>query len=113
QYLLIGFGIVLFYILLLSISEHLNFDGAYWISCSAVMILISLYTQSMFRRIKITLLIATILTTLYIFFYSLLQLQDYSLLMGSIGLFIILAITMYMTRNIDWYKDESVKEIQD
>jgi len=112
QYLLIGFGIVLFYILLLSISEHLNFDSAYWISCTAIMILISLYTQSIFNKLKLTLLISAILLTLYVFFYSLLQLQDYSLLMGSIGLFIILAITMYLTRKIDWYKDSSEKAIQ-
>lgn len=106
QYLLIGFGIVLFYVLLLSISEHTNFDTAYWISCAGIVTLISLYTQSMMRKIKITLLIACILSTLYVFFYALLQLQDFSLLMGSVGLFIILAITMYLTRNIDWYKED-------
>lgn len=109
QYLLIGFGIILFYVLLLSISEHMNFDAAYWISCAGVASLISLYTQSIFKTFKITALIAAILSTLYIFFYSLLQLQDFSLLMGSIGLFIILAVTMYLTRNIDWYKDETEK----
>jgi inner membrane protein len=113
QYLLIGFGVVLFYVLLLSISEHSDFDTAYWISCGSIVILISMYTQSMFRKIKITLLIASILSSLYVFFYSLLQLQDYSLLMGSIGLFIILAITMYLTRNIDWYKEESEKPTQE
>jgi inner membrane protein len=111
QYLLIGFGIVLFYVLLLSISEHLNFDSAYWISCSGIIALIGLYTQSIFRRLKITLLISSILLILYIFFYALLQLQTYALLMGSVGLFIILGATMYLTRNIDWYKEESQKEI--
>ncbi|HSY61648.1 MAG TPA: cell envelope integrity protein CreD, partial [Cytophaga sp.] len=110
QYLLIGFGIVLFYILLLSISEHLNFDSAYWISCAGIVLLIGAYTQSIFKRIKITLLISGILLILYVFFYALLQLQNYSLLMGSIGLFIILGATMYLTRNIDWYKEESPKE---
>ncbi len=105
QYLLIGFGIVLFYVLLLSISEHLNFDAAYWISCAGIVTMISMYTQSIFKQLKITGLIAIILTTLYIFFYSLLQLQDFSLLMGSIGLFIILGVTMYLTRNIEWYKE--------
>ncbi|ABG59835.1 cell envelope integrity protein CreD [Cytophaga hutchinsonii] len=107
QYLLIGFGIVLFYVLLLSISEHTNFETAYWISCAGIVLLISLYTQSMLRKIKVTLLIAAILSTLYVFFYALLQLQDFSLLMGSIGLFIILAVTMYLTRNIDWYKEDN------
>ncbi|WP_018342250.1 cell envelope integrity protein CreD [Cytophaga aurantiaca] len=111
QYLLIGFGIVLFYILLLSISEHLNFDTAYWISCVGIVLLISLYTQSIFRKLKITFLISAILLILYVFFYALLQLQNYSLLMGSVGLFIILGTTMYLTRNIDWYKEENPKEL--
>lgn len=111
QYLLIGFGIVLFYILLLSISEHLNFDSAYWISCAGIVLMIGLYTQSIFKKISITLLISTILLILYVFFYALLQLQNYSLLMGSVGLFIILGATMYLTRNIDWYKEESPKGI--
>ena len=111
QYLLIGFGIVLFYILLLSISEHLNFDSAYWISCAGIVLLIGLYTQSIFKKIKITSLISIILLILYVFFYALLQLQNYSLLMGSVGLFIILGATMYLTRNIDWYKEEVEKNI--
>lgn len=110
QYLLIGFGIVLFYVLLLSISEHLNFDSAYWISCSGIILLIGLYTQSIFRNIKITFLISSILFILYVFFYALLQLQTYALLMGSVGLFIILGATMYLTRNIDWYKEEKTIE---
>ena len=113
QYLLIGFGIILFYVLLLSISEHMNFDAAYWISCAGIISLISLYTQSIFKKLKITALIAAILSTLYVFFYSLLQLQDFSLLMGSIGLFIILAVTMYLTRNIDWYKEDADKKDTD
>jgi inner membrane protein len=113
QYLLIGFGIVLFYILLLSISEHVNFDVAYWISCAGIVTMISMYTQSIFKQLKITGLIGIILTTLYVFFYSLLQLQDFSLLMGSIGLFIILGVTMYLTRNIDWYKETEVKPRED
>jgi inner membrane protein len=56
-------------------------------------------------------LISSILLILYVFFYALLQLQNYSLLMGSLGLFIILGATMYLTRNIDWYKEENPKEI--
>lgn len=105
QYLLIGFAVVIFYVLLLSISEHFSFNAAYWIACTAVILLISLYTQAIFHRIKITLLIGSLLSVLYLFFYSILQLEEYSLLMGSVGLFIILAISMYVTRNIDWYKE--------
>jgi inner membrane protein len=109
QYLLIGFAIIIFYVLLLSISEQTSFNNAYWISCSGVIVMIALYTQTIFKRFKISILIALILTTLYIFFFCLLQLQEYALIMGSIGLFIILGVTMYLTRNINWYKEDVVE----
>lgn len=113
QYLLIGFAVVIFYILLLSISEHFSFNAAYWMACSAVILLISLYTQAIFHRVKITLLIGSLLSVLYLFFYSILQLEEYSLLMGSVGLFIILAISMYVTRNIDWYKEGEKENLEE
>ena len=104
QYLLVGFAICLFYVLLLAISEHLPFNWAYLIGCIAILTLIIFYTQSVFKNIRITLVFNGILSLLYGFFYSLLQLEDYSLLLGSIGLLIILAVVMYLTRNIDWYR---------
>jgi inner membrane protein len=103
QYLLIGAAILLFYILLLSISEHLSFNISYWISATAIIGLISLYSWFILRNIKLTGLIGGMLGILYLFFFSLLQLQDYALLFGSIGLFLILAVIMYLTRNVDWY----------
>lgn len=109
QYLLIGAAIILFYVLLLSISEHLRFDAAYWISCAAVVSLITMYSWFILRNQKLTLLVGGVLLILYVFFYSLLQLQDYALLFGSLGLLLILATIMWLTRNVDWYdfrKDE-------
>jgi inner membrane protein len=103
QYLLVGFSICLFYILLLSISEYLKFNIAYWIASVAILLLITLYAKSIFKSNKITALTAIILAILYGFFYSILQLQDYALLMGSLGLLLILAVIMYLTRNINWY----------
>lgn len=103
QYLLVGFAIVLFYVLLLSISEHLSFDLSYMISSISILALITFYVYFLFRNKRLTALFSGILALLYGFFYSLLQLQDYALLMGSIGLFIILAVIMHLTRNIDWY----------
>ena len=50
-----------------------------------------------------TAFIASALIALYLFLFTILQLQDYSLLMGSIGLFVVVAITMYLSRKIDWY----------
>lgn len=104
QYLLIGAAIILFYVLLLSISEHLLFDKAYWISCAVIVGLITMYSWFILRNRKLTLLVAGILVILYVFFYSLLQLQDYALLFGSLGLLLILGTIMWLTRNIDWYE---------
>jgi inner membrane protein len=110
QYLLVGFAICLFYVLLLAISEHLSFNWAYLIGCITILTLIIFYTQSVFKNIRITLIFNGILALLYGFFYSLLQLEDYSLLLGSVGLLIILAVVMYLTRNIDWYRAYGNKE---
>ena len=110
QYLFVGFAICLFYVLLLAISEHLSFNWAYLIGCVTILTLIIFYTQSIFKNSRITLIFNGILALLYGFFYSLLQLEDYSLLLGSIGLLIILAVVMYLTRNIDWYRGYESKE---
>jgi inner membrane protein len=110
QYLLVGFAICLFYVLLLAISEHLSFNWAYLIGCITILTLIIFYTQSVFKNERITLIFNGILALLYGFFYSLLQLEDYSLLLGSVGLLIILAVVMYLTRNIDWYRAYGNKE---
>jgi inner membrane protein len=103
QYLLVGFSITLFYVVLLSISEHLNFNKAYFIGCIIMLSMIGLYAKSMLKQRKYALIITGILALLYGFFFSILQLQDYALLMGSLGLLIILGTIMYLTRNIDWY----------
>jgi inner membrane protein len=110
QYVLIGLALCLFYTLLLSISEHTNFDFAYLVSSIAVITIISLYAAAVFKNIKQTLILAVILCFTYSFIYITLQIQDYALLIGSIGLTAILAFTMYITRNINWYKINSVKE---
>jgi inner membrane protein len=110
QYLLVGFAVCLFYVLLLAISEHLSFNWAYLIGCATILTLVIFYTQSIFKNGRITLIFNGILALLYGFFYSLLQLEDYSLLLGSIGLLIILAVVMYLTRNINWYHAYQNKE---
>ncbi len=103
QYLLIGFAIILFYALLLAISEHLNFDIAYILSAIAITTLITGYSKSVLRSNRFTLTIFGILVILYAYLYIILQLEDYALLMGSIGLLTVLTIVMYITRKIDWY----------
>ncbi len=113
QYLLVGAAIILFYILLLSISEHLRFDWAYLISCLIILSLITGYSSYILKNRHLTLLIGGILAVLYGFFYSLLQLQDYALLLGSIGLLAILATIMYLTRSIDWYDLQRGRDYHD
>jgi len=103
QYLLVGFAVVLFYVLLLSVSEHISFNLAYWLSCLMILLLVTFYAWAVFRKASVAMLIFILLGLLYGFFYSLLQLQDYALLMGSLGLLLILAAIMFLTRNIDWY----------
>ena len=106
QYLLVGSAICLFYVLLLSISEHLRFGTSYLVSCVSILVLVTAYARFIFKNNQLTAVFAGILAILYGFFYSLLQLEDYSLLLGSIGLFIILATIMYLTRKVDWYAED-------
>lgn len=112
QYLLVGFAICLFYLLLLSISEHTSFDWAYLSGGITILALITSYVRYIFKNIRLTALFSAILALLYGFFYSLLQLEDYSLLLGSFGLLLILSVIMYLTRHIDWYRAyESKKQV--
>ena len=103
QYTLVGLSLSLFYVLLISLSEHSNFNTAYLISALAVILMISLYSISVFNSKKHSFLLVAVLTGIYGFLFVTLQLTDYALLMGSIGLMLILATTMYFTRNINWY----------
>lgn len=104
QYLLVGFAVSLFYLLLLSISEHLTFNWAYLIGVGVVLTLVTFYVRYVFQSIRLTILFSGILALLYGFFYSLLQLEDYSLLLGTLGLVLILGTVMYLTRHVNWYR---------
>jgi inner membrane protein len=109
QYILIGLALTLFYTLLISISEHSNFDIAYLVSSLVIISIIGLYSRAILHSAKQSIMLVVILTLTYTFVYITLQLQDYALLIGSIGLTSILAFTMYITRNINWYELSSVK----
>ncbi|MFS4467131.1 cell envelope integrity protein CreD [Maribacter sp. 2210JD10-5] len=102
QYLMIGIALLMFYTLLISISEHQNFLKAYVIASAAVVGLITLYSKSILKHRKFILLIFGSLTALYSFIFVIIQLESYALLVGSIGLFAILAMVMYASRKIDW-----------
>lgn len=103
QYLLVGSALVLFYLLLLSISEHLGFMFAYFIGSIATILLIGGYASKVLASRQRAAWLMAALAILYFYLYVLLHLQDYSLLLGTLGLFAVLASIMYITRNIDWY----------
>lgn len=101
QYILVGFALCVFYTLLLSLSEYIRFNLAYLISMLATVGLISLYSSWLFKKRKTWMLIGGALLFLYGFIFTLIQLQDFSLLLGSIGLFVVLALLMYYSRRIN------------
>ncbi len=102
QYGLAGLALVLFYTLLLSISEYTGFNLAYLLAGAATISLVTWYVGSVMRSSKLALFIGFVLAIVYSYIFIIIQLQDYALLMGSIGLFIALAIIMYFSRKLQW-----------
>jgi len=103
QYALVGAAFCLFYLGLLSLSEFVSFGVAYFAAAAVITLLIWFYCLKVLQGGRRALLIAGLLAAIYGFLYIALQLQDYSLLFGTAGLFVVLAIVIYVTRNIDWY----------
>ena len=102
QYLMVGMALALFYLLLLALSEHVSFDLAYGVSAAALVGLITVYLTGVLRRFSLALGGGAGLATLYALLYWILRSEDYSLLMGAILLFGVLAVLMLATRNVDW-----------
>jgi len=107
QYLLVSIGLVLFYSLLLALSEQMHFNIAYLLSTLAIIGLITAYSHSIFKEMKQTVMMGGFLIVLYLFLFTVLQLEDLALLFGSIGLFIALAVVMYISRKVDWYHTQN------
>jgi inner membrane protein len=102
QYLMVGLALALFYLLLLALSEHLAFDIAYAISAGSLVALITVYLTGVLRKLPLALGAGAGLATLYALLYWILRSEDYSLLMGALLLFGVLAILMTTTRRVDW-----------
>ncbi|HNS18281.1 MAG TPA: cell envelope integrity protein CreD [Bacteroidales bacterium] len=102
QYILIGFALSIFYILLLSISEQLYFNIAYLIASIMTIGIITWYSGSILKEKKLAYLVGGSLVIIYGFIFVIIQVQDYALLIGSLGIFIILTVIMYFSRKIDW-----------
>jgi inner membrane protein len=105
QYLLIGVALLVFYTLLLSFSEHIPFLWSYLIATLMTISLITVYLAGILKIRKTALMVGGLLLALYVFIYVLLQLETYALLFGSLGIFLILAVLMYVSLKVKWYKE--------
>jgi inner membrane protein len=110
HYLLVGMALSLFYVLLLSISEHLGFNAAYMIAAVGTIGMIVLYTNAITQNRAFAVQLLGMLVVIFGFIYTILQLEDFALLAGSLGLFIALAVIMFYTRNVSWTQTEEVVE---
>jgi len=102
NYLLIGAAMIIYYSLLLSFSEQIGFSAAYLAASVATVVLISIFIGSLLQKWGAALLFGSILAMFYAFIYVIIQLEDFALMIGSIALFIIVAVLMYFSRKINW-----------
>ncbi len=102
QYGLVGLALVLFYTLLLSFSEYIGFNFAYAIAAFLTIGLIGWFVKGLLASNRLATFLSTILMLLYGYVFTILQLQDYSLLLGSLGLFLTLGVIMYFSKKIQW-----------
>lgn len=105
QYALVGLALVLFYTLLLSFSEHIAFGASYLIASLMTIALVTLFMRALLRQWGAALTVGGLLAMLYLFIYVVMQLESYALLVGSLGIFFILAAAMYASRKINWYQN--------
>jgi inner membrane protein len=104
QYALIGLALCLFYTLLVSFSEHVNFNISYLISTVMTVGLIGVYAKAILGSVKLSAFMIVMQSLVYGFIFLIIQLQDFALVAGSLGLFIILGLMMYFSKKIDFKK---------
>lgn len=104
QYLLVGAALWLFYLLLLSFAEQIYFTLAYLVASVACVGLITWYVRYVLKTDRRAWLMGALLTIAYAVMFVLLQSQTYTLLIGSVMLFVVLAGVMWLTRHVDWYE---------
>ncbi len=104
QYTIVGFALLIFYLLLIALSEQMNFSLAFVISALATIVLVAYYFYFISKSIKVTFIFSLIFTFIYAFIFVILNAEAYSLLIGSIGLFALIALIMHFSRNVDWYQ---------
>jgi inner membrane protein len=102
QYGLLGASLTLFALLLVSFAEMVGYDAGYAISAGLVLLQASVYTAMVTRRLVHSLMFGAMLASLFGFLYVLLSLETYSLLVGSVGLFLVLSLVMALTQRVKW-----------
>ncbi len=107
QYLLVGLANTLFYLLLLSLAEHIGFGPAYIASALSAAALIVGYSANVLQGRHRASIMSAVLGGLYAFLYLTLKAESYALLAGSIGLWVVLAAVMYLTRKVNWYATQA------
>jgi inner membrane protein len=103
QYVLVGIAQLIFYLLLLSLAEHIGFNWGFLLAGGATVLLLAANTNWIFRSRLQALRALVVFSLLYLFIYLLLRLEDNALLVGAVASFLAVAAVMYFTRNIDWY----------
>ncbi len=103
QYLLVGSALCSFFLLLISLSEHMGFAGAYGVAATACVLLLAYYASHILGSLRRGLPLAAGIATLYGLLYALLQLEQTALVVGSVALFAVLVLIMVSTRHVDWY----------
>ena len=103
QYALVGVAQIIFYLLLLSLAEHLGFDLSYLLAGGATVGLFSVNAEWVFKSRKLAGRALGVFSLLYLFIYVLLRVEAYALLVGATASFVAVAAAMYITRNVDWY----------
>ena len=110
QYGVVGFSLVIFYLLLLSLSEHIGFEWSYLISSLAIVIPNSLYITSMTSSKKFGIGMFIFLSGIYAILFSILRMEQYALLTGSLLILAVLYAVMYLTKKADVFQSLEDKE---
>ena len=103
QYILIGLAQSIFYLLLLAFAERIGFTAAFLMSAGATIAATAGYAGAVFGAREYILRAGVVFTLVYALLYSLMRMQDFALMIGALASFIAIAMTMYLTRNLNWY----------
>ena len=109
QYTIVGFAMLIFYVLLIALSEQLSFGTAFFISAAAIVSVVGYYFYFISKSYKVTFIFSLMFSFIYGFIYVILNAEAYSLLIGSIGLFVLIALIIHFTRNVNWYNSAELQ----